>query len=106
MSENTNEQMDLGSGTATQDEVTDTNVSMAMATSDPPAMAVPEHTTEQEMTSNMKLTIKTPKEKKDLSIDMSASVQQVKHFPLIQVLQIAFLLSSSKSWSEKSSIHH
>jgi hypothetical protein len=70
MSENNNEQMDLGSGTASNNNLTDTNVS----TTSP----ISEVSTTENTTSKLKLTIKTPKDKKDISIDGSSTVKQVK----------------------------
>jgi ubiquilin len=70
MSENNNEQMDLGSGTASNNNLTDTNAS----TTSP----ISEVTTTENTTSKLKLTIKTPKDKKDISIDGSSTVKQLK----------------------------
>ena len=72
MSENNNEQMDLGSGTASNINETDTNAT-AKSTTSPTS----EVTTAENTTSKLKLTIKTPKDKKDISIDGSSSVKQV-----------------------------
>jgi ubiquilin len=70
MSENNNEQMDLGSGTASNNNLTDTNAS----TTSP----ISEVSTTENTTSKLKLTIKTPKDKKDISIDGSSTVKQLK----------------------------
>jgi hypothetical protein len=69
MSENNNEQMDLGSGTASNNEITEA----AVPTTSPNA----EVTTTENTTSKLKLAIKTPKEKKDILIDGSSTVKQV-----------------------------
>jgi hypothetical protein len=70
MSENNNEQMDLGSGTANNNNTID----------DVPAPATSpdsQVTTTDNTISKLKLAIKTPKEKKDVSIDGSSTVKQV-----------------------------
>ena len=89
-SENASEQMDLGSGTASSNEVNDSNVSMNTATSDVPtstATTIGEQVEQPTATAaspattpTLKLTVKTPKDKKDISIDPSANVKQVKIF--------------------------
>lgn len=73
MSENSNEQMDLGNSATVNDDPTDT-----AATSPPPAAAADVTSMEKESTAQLKLAIKTPKEKKDITIDASATVKQVK----------------------------
>ena len=72
MSENNNEQMDLGSGTASNNSETDTNTTAKSTTS-----PISEVTTTENTTSKLKLSIKTPKDKKDILIDGSSSVKQV-----------------------------
>ena len=75
MSENyTNEQMDLESGTVSNnDNVTEGDPTVATSTTSSNA----DVTTTENTTSKLKLAIKTPKEKKDISIDGSATVKQV-----------------------------
>jgi hypothetical protein len=73
MSENNNEQMDLGSSTANNDDMMGTGAAASSAGS-PQAEVT---TTGKEASSMLKLSIKTPKEKKDVSIDLSATVKQV-----------------------------
>jgi hypothetical protein len=63
MTENNNEQMDLGNGTASNNNAATKSNS--------------EGTTTENTTSKLKLAIKTPKEKKDILIDGSSSVKQV-----------------------------
>ncbi|UJR24981.1 hypothetical protein I4U23_006344 [Adineta vaga] len=63
MSENNNEQMDLETNTASN-------------TVEPATVTSPKNDTNN--TSNLKLTIKTPKDKKDITIDGSSSVKQLK----------------------------
>jgi hypothetical protein len=70
MSENNNEQMDLGSGTASNNNTID---DVAEPTTSPNSQV----TTTENTTSTLKLAIKTPKEKKDVSIDGSSTVKQV-----------------------------
>ncbi len=70
MSENNNEQMDLGTGTASNN---DTNDDAAASTTSPKS----EVSTTENTTSKLKLAIKTPKEKKDILIDGSSTVKQV-----------------------------
>ncbi|CAF0969596.1 unnamed protein product [Rotaria sordida] len=73
MSENNNEQMDVGTGTTSNDNVTD------VADTAPITSPIPEQeVTTENTTSNLKLTIKTPKEKKDITIDESSTVKQLK----------------------------
>jgi len=73
MSENDNEQMELESGSATNENNTATSDAPITSTASPQA----EVTTTEKPSSNLKLTIKTPKEKKDITIDAFATVQQV-----------------------------
>ncbi|CAF4038114.1 unnamed protein product [Rotaria sp. Silwood2] len=73
MSENNNEQMDVGTGTTSNDNVTDV-ADTAPTTASPN----PEEVTTENTALNLKLTIKTPKEKKDISIDASSTVKQLK----------------------------
>ena len=73
MSENNNEQMDLGSGATSNDEMMGTGAAASSAGS-PQAEVT---TTGKDASSMLKLSIKTPKEKKDVSIDLSATVKQV-----------------------------
>jgi hypothetical protein len=71
MSENTNEQMDLESGATTGDNnITD----VPAPTTDSPNSEV---TTTEKTSTHLKISIKTPKEKKDISVDGSSSVKQV-----------------------------
>jgi hypothetical protein len=72
MSESNNEQMDLGSGAASNSNAIDTTVPMTSSPSD--VTTSEQHTTSQQL----KLTIKTPKDKKDISIDGSSTVKQVR----------------------------
>lgn len=74
MSENDNEQMELESGTATNENNTATSDAPITSTTSPQA----EVTTTEKPSSNLKLTIKTPKDKKDITIDASATVQQLR----------------------------
>ena len=74
MSENSNEQMDLGNSAAGNDDPTDT---AATSPPPPPPPAADVTSMEKESTSQLKLAIKTPKEKKDITIDASATVKQV-----------------------------
>ncbi|CAF5026807.1 unnamed protein product, partial [Rotaria sp. Silwood1] len=73
MSENNNEQMDVGTGSTSNDNVTDV-VETAPTTTSPN----PDEVKTENITSNLKLTIKTPKEKKDISIDESSTVKQLR----------------------------
>jgi hypothetical protein len=74
MSENNNEQMDLG------------NTASSNVASDEPTAVSPMESkgAEKENSSLLKLTIKTPKEKKDIVVDPSSSVKQVSSISQIK----------------------
>ncbi|CAF3066773.1 unnamed protein product [Rotaria socialis] len=72
MTENNNEQMDVGTGTTDNNMVDDV---VADAPTASPSSVEP---VAESLTSKLKLAIKTPKEKKDISIDGSSSVKQLK----------------------------
>lgn len=72
MSENNNEQMDIGSNTTSNNESSDI---VASATSPSSEMAAADN----QSSSKIQLSIKTPKEKKDIAIDASSTIKQVSH---------------------------
>lgn len=69
MSENNNEQMDVGTGSSDNNNTTD--VAADTSTTSPKSSGA---LTEATM---LNLAIKTPKEKKDISVDDSSTVKQV-----------------------------
>lgn len=73
MSENNTEQMELESGSATDENNTTTDVPTTSTTSPKADVTSTENTS-----SNLKLAIKTPKEKKDITIDASSTVKQLR----------------------------
>ncbi|CAF4926120.1 unnamed protein product, partial [Rotaria sp. Silwood2] len=74
MSENNNEQMDLGSETASNNDITDTAITAVPITSS----NMEATTTTENSTSKLKIIIKTSRKKKNISIDHSSTVKQLK----------------------------
>jgi hypothetical protein len=70
MSENNNEQMDLGNNSTASD-------SNATNAAEIPTSPTSKMLTNENTTSKLKLAIKTPKDKKDILIDESSTVKQV-----------------------------
>jgi len=70
MSENNNEQMDLGNNSTASD-------SNATNAAELPTSPTSKILTNENTTSKLKLAIKTPKDKKDILIDESSTVKQV-----------------------------
>jgi len=73
MSENNNEQMDLGSETASNNDITDTAITVVPITSSNMEVT----TTTENSTSKLQIIIKTSRKKKNISIDGSSTVKQV-----------------------------
>lgn len=63
--------MDVGTGATNDNNIADADVPASEAT------VTPEVTTTEDATAKLRLAIKTPKEKKDISIDASSTVKQV-----------------------------
>ncbi|CAF1339793.1 unnamed protein product [Adineta steineri] len=70
MSENNNEQMDVGTNAASNNDINNSAETVASPEADT--------NTNESTTSKLKLAIKTPKDKKDISIDGSSTVRQLK----------------------------
>ena len=73
MSENNNEQMDLGNGAINNNDENNGNDVADRPTNN----AHSEVTANENTIPQLKLTIKTPKEKKDISIEESSTIKQV-----------------------------
>ncbi|CAF1263775.1 unnamed protein product [Rotaria sp. Silwood1] len=81
MSENNNEQMDLGSETASNNDITDTAITAVPITSSNMEVT----TTTENSTSKLKIIIKTLRKKKNISIDGSSTVKQEFNLPINQI---------------------
>jgi hypothetical protein len=88
MSENNNEQMDLGNSSTASD-------SNATNAAELPTSPTSKISTNENTTSKLKLAIKTPKDKKDISIDESATVKQVSFKHKNILFSTIFLFSFS-----------
>ncbi|CAF3898840.1 unnamed protein product [Rotaria sp. Silwood2] len=74
MSENNNEQMDLGIETASNNDITDTAIAAVPITSSNMEVT----TTTENSTSKLKIIINTSRKKKNIAIDGSSTVKQLK----------------------------